>query len=323
MNIYQIAEKAGVSIATVSRVLNNSNKVSEKTREKVLRVISEGNYRPNVFARGLMIDSMKLVGVICTEVSDIFIAKALSFVQAQLYKRNYDTLLFCIGSRQEATMKHLQYLQDKHVDAIFLIGSAFSDTIEKKELCALAQSVPVIMINGYVEADGIYSVYCDDSAAVEEAVTHFCENNLKNIAFFYDSMTQSTKRKIDGYRHGLEKNGLLFRKEQLIACDTDIESGYNAAKQLILGKAKIDAVIASSDLLAVGAHKAFQEHGITEAVVGCDNTLLCSCTTPPLSSIDTRILEMCETGVQIMDALFQHTAVKRVHVYQPKLILRK
>ena len=108
MNIYQIAEKAGVSIATVSRVLNNSPAVSQKTREKVMRIIEQDHYHPNIFARGLMLDSMKLVGVICTDVSDIFISQTLSLLQAQLRTRNYDTLLFCVGNNQQTTTKHLR-----------------------------------------------------------------------------------------------------------------------------------------------------------------------------------------------------------------------
>lgn len=320
MNIYQIAEKAGVSIATVSRVLNGNDNVAEKTREKVLRVMEEGNYRPNIFARGLMLDSMKIVGVICTDVRDMFIARALSLVQAQLYERNYDTLLFCIGSNREATVKHLQYLQDKHVDAIFLIGSAFSNAVEKEELCAIARSIPIIMINGYVEADGIYSVYCDDASAVAEAVTYFKSKNLKNIAFLYDSVTQSTMRKMEGFQRGLKQTGLPFKRELFLQAEADIESSLQAVEKAL--ETGIEAVIASSDLLAVGAAKAFEKYGVNGAVIGYDNSVLCACATPSLSSIDTRIEEMCEKGIQIMDALFQNEPPERVYVYAPQLILR-
>src|SRR5574344_443348 len=98
MTIYDIAKACGVSIATVSRVLNNSDKVSEKTRKKVLAVIQEENYSPNPFARGLGLDSMKMIGLLCTDVADAFFAKAVSLVEPTLRARGFDVILGCTGT---------------------------------------------------------------------------------------------------------------------------------------------------------------------------------------------------------------------------------
>ena len=100
MNIYDIAKLSGVSIATVSRVVNGSPKVSGQTREKVLAVMEEYNYTPNVFARGLGLGSMQTIGIICPDVSDAYMARAVAFLERRLKEYGYDCILYCSGHRQ-------------------------------------------------------------------------------------------------------------------------------------------------------------------------------------------------------------------------------
>ena len=97
MNIYDVSAKAGVSIATVSRVLNGNQSVSAKTRDKVLRVMDELGYTPNVFARGLGLNTMKTIGIMCTDSSDMYIANAIFYLQRELRNNGYDSMLCCTG----------------------------------------------------------------------------------------------------------------------------------------------------------------------------------------------------------------------------------
>ena len=97
MNIYDIAKLSGVSIATVSRVINNSPKVSEKTKKKVWGIMNEYDYTPNVFARGLGLNSVKTVGLVCPDVSDRYMASAIAYLEKNLRKYGYDSILMCSG----------------------------------------------------------------------------------------------------------------------------------------------------------------------------------------------------------------------------------
>ena len=97
MTIYDISEKAGVSIATVSRVLNGSSSVSEKTKQKVLDVINQCEYTPNAFARGLGLNTMKTIGVMCADSSDLYLAKAIYYIEQKLRVNGYDSILCCTG----------------------------------------------------------------------------------------------------------------------------------------------------------------------------------------------------------------------------------
>jgi LacI family transcriptional regulator/LacI family asc operon transcriptional repressor len=101
MNIYDISKKAGVSIATVSRVMNGSANVSEKTRQKILDIIREEDYTPNPFARGLGLNTMKTVGFLCADSSDQFFSRAIYYLERALRANNYDAILSCTGADLE------------------------------------------------------------------------------------------------------------------------------------------------------------------------------------------------------------------------------
>ena len=126
MNIYDIAKLAGVSIATVSRVVNDSPKVSEKTKEKVRAVMAANDYIPNVFARGMSLNSMKTVGIICPSVSDHYMASAVAYLEKNLRNYGYDCILYCSGYEQEDKEISVQMILQKRIDALLLVGSCYA-----------------------------------------------------------------------------------------------------------------------------------------------------------------------------------------------------
>lgn len=143
MNIYDIASKAGVSIATVSRVLNGKGNVSEKTKEHVLSIIEEMGYTPNIFARGLGLNSIKMVGILCSDVSDIYYATAVSTIEKELRQSGYDSLLCCTGDNIEDRKKSIDLLLSKRVDAILLVGSTFKEKSDNSHILDAAKTFPL------------------------------------------------------------------------------------------------------------------------------------------------------------------------------------
>ena len=133
MNIYDIAKLARVSIATVSRVVNDSPKVSEKTKEKVRAVMAANDYIPNVFARGMSLNSMKTVGIICPSVSDHYMASAVAYLEKNLRNYGYDCILYCSGYEQEDKEISVQMILQKRIDALLLVGSCYAGDKEYGE----------------------------------------------------------------------------------------------------------------------------------------------------------------------------------------------
>ena len=166
MNIYDIAKLANVSIATVSRVVNNSPKVSPKTKEKVLAVMKENQYTPNAFARGLGLGSMKTVGIICPNIDDIYMAKAVSYLEQNLHAHGYDCILGCSGFKQEEKEDYVRLLLSKKIDTLILVGSTYAGMV-KMNLTQIIfgrqrNRFPYFMINAKVSGDNIYCTYADD-----------------------------------------------------------------------------------------------------------------------------------------------------------------
>ncbi len=128
MNIYDISQLAGVSIATVSRVINGSDRVSARTRQKVLRVIEENGYTPNAFARGLGLNTMHTVGLLCADSSDPYLAQAVYNLEQELRLNGYDCLLCCTGYARETKEKYLDLLLSKRVDGLIFVGSQFTES---------------------------------------------------------------------------------------------------------------------------------------------------------------------------------------------------
>ena len=154
MNIYDVSEKAHVSIATVSRVLNGNPNVSDKTRERVLKIMDELGYTPNIFARGLGLNTMKTIGIMCSDSSDPYLANAIYYLERELRNHGYDAILCCTGNSLETKQKYFDLLRSKRVDAIILAGSKFIEMKPKDNayLLQAAKEIPIMLVNGYLDS---------------------------------------------------------------------------------------------------------------------------------------------------------------------------
>lgn len=323
MNIRDIAKKAGVSIATVSRVLNDSPHVREITRQKIRAVMEEEGYTPNAFARGLGLDSMKMVGILCTDVSDLYYARAVSLVEKQLRLKGFDTLLACTGDSLPHKRKALTMLLEKRVDAILLIGSAFEEELDNSHLRAAAKQVPLILINGWVDAPGISCVLCGEQEAIEQCVTALAAQGCQDILYLYDAMTSSGFRKLSGYRAGLEKSGLPVSREQIIRVKKSLEDAQQAVNHYLGAGRNVDAVLASEDLLAAGAQKALLEHGMHLPVIGFNNSVIAQCATPALTSIDNMLELLCPAAVNLLTEYWSGRTPPRKITIDARLVIRE
>ncbi len=320
MNIYDIAEKSGVSIATVSRVINGSNTVRPQTRDKVLRIIEAENYHPNALARGLSTSSARLAGVLCTDISDPFFSKGVGILQELLTERGYTMLLGCTGNSPASRKTSLEFILEKQVDIIFLLGSAFGSHDDTPYLKEISPEIPVVMINATSNSQNTYSVYCDDESAVAKGVDLLCKSGCKNIMYIYDSTTPSGIAKLSGYSKGLSQNSLPYNDALVLKVPKTLEGGKGAVVTALSRGEKIDGVIASEDILAVGALKELCGTGVK--VIGYNNSSLCECTTPALSSIDNRLEEMCRKSAELMDCIFKGEKPEKNHKFTANLVIR-
>lgn len=322
MNIYDIAQRSGVSIATVSRVLNGGKNVSEKTRDKVLAVMQQEDYTPNAFARGLGLNSMKMIGILCTDISDTYYAKAVSLVENQLRQKGFDALLCCTGNNLEDKKKYLDLLLAKRVDAVILIGSAFKESVDNSHIESAAKQVPVIIINGLVELPGAYCVICDERAAVRQNVHLLHERGYNDILYIYNTLTYSGCEKLAGYKEGLQQCGLPIHDSLIIKTEKTLEDACTKVTEL-LKTVSFSAVIASEDLLAIGALKALRKCQSAMPVIGFNNSILAECSSPALTTVDNMLDTLCPTAITILTDILDGKNVPSKVMITSKFIERE
>ena len=205
MTIYDISKKAGVSIATVSRVLNGSANVKPKTRKKVMDIIDQYGYKPNAFARGLGLNSMKTIGILCADASDLYLAKAIYFIEQNLRENGYNSVLCCTGYDKEGKKESLNLLLSQHVDSVVMIGSNFimNNPEDNQYIRDAAASVPVMLLNADFDCSNVYCTLCDDYKATQDATEQMIGSGIKNILYLYNSNSYSGLKKLAGYQNAL------------------------------------------------------------------------------------------------------------------------
>lgn len=327
MNIYDIAERAGVSIATVSRVLNGSPNVSAKTKEKILSVMEEAGYTPNVFARGLGLNTMKMIGVLCTDVADIFYAKAVSVIENALRQHGYDSLLCSTGKNLEDKQKYIDLLLAKRVDALILIGSTFKEEIDNSHIEKAAAQVPTVIINGLIDVPNTYCVTCDEYQAMYSQVVHLNKKGCHDILYLYDVESYSGLQKLNGFKDAHKSCGFGINPKLIIKVDKDISKIERAVTELLDSDVSFSAVLASEDQLAIGAMHALQKKGLhipqDISVIGFNNSLLCECAMPKLSSVDNMVETLCVTAVNVLTDVFDGKTVTNKMTLSAKLVERE
>lgn len=331
MTIYDISEKAGVSIATVSRVLNGSSNVSEKTKKKVLDVINQYEYTPNAFARGLGLNTMKTIGIMCADSSDLYLAKAIYYIEQKLRANGYDSILCCTGYELETKTASMNLLITKKVDGIILVGSNFiyEKEADNKYIADAATQVPVMLLNADLDVPNVYSVVSDDFTSMYEATLQMIQTGVKDIVYFYNSTSYSGKRKLAGYRAAMEEKKLLSGANLLQfyhGSHENIPAMTEHLKKLHEKGLKFHGVIAADDSLALAAVKYAREMGYRIpadfSILGYNNSMLAVCCEPELTSIDNKLETLCQHLITTLLGVLGGNEMPKKTIFSGEIIKR-
>lgn len=331
MTIYDISEKAGVSIATVSRVLNGSSNVSEKTKKKVLDVINRYEYTPNAFARGLGLNTMKTIGIMCADSSDLYLAKAIYYIERKLRANDYDSILCCTGYELESKMSSMNLLITKKVDGIILVGSNFIYEAESdnKYIADAAAQIPVMLLNADLDAPNVYSVVSDDFTSMYEATLQMIDTGVRDILYFYNSTSYSGKRKLAGYRAAMEERKLLTGGNHMQfyhGSHEDIPAMTEHLKKLRRKGVEFHGIIAADDTLALASVKYAKEMGfrIPEdfSILGYNNSMLVNCCDPELTSIDNKLDTLCQHLITTLLGVLNGNEMPKKTIFSGEIVKR-
>lgn len=326
MNIYDISTQAGVSIATVSRVLNGSDRVSPATRQKVLDVIEKNGYTPNAFARSLCLNTMSTVGILCSDASDVYQAQVIYFLERELRKNSYTSMLCCTGHNLQEKKEYLKLLLSRNVDAIIFIGSHFVEASEKGNSYILdaAKKIPVFLLNGKLDGKNIYSILCDDENASKDITNLLFDRGCTAPIYLYRTLNYSGRRKIRGFCHSIREHGVDETKKLTYSCPGPMDKTWRILEAVRESGVFFDAVVAADDELATGAVKYAIRNGyqIPEdfQVAGYNNSVLSACSSPEITTLDNRVEFMSITAVSQMIQVLQGKDVPSKMIYSGQIV---
>lgn len=301
MTMKEIAEIAGVSIATVSKVINGKDeKISKKTREKVLKVVEEEGYYPNNIARSLKTMETKVLGVILPNITDMFFAELFAGIEDKATEMGYSILLCLSDNDQKKEKEHLKSLYKRMVDAILLLP-----TEETTELVRSYKEVPIILLGRDISMDECaVKIYVNNKDAIYKSTKFLIDEGCRNIAFISSNgKTKSVEDRIKGYKLALEEDGISINEKLIYLNDFNVETGFYGIKNIIEKFPNIDGVATGSDNIAIGVIRYLLENNYKVPedikVIGMGNISISKYLYPPLTTIEQPIYKMGRDAADI------------------------
>ena len=301
-NIQQVAKQAGVSVATVSRVLNSQNTVSAKTKMRVEEAIKKLNYEPSLLGRNLRTSESRLLLILIPTISNPFYLEIIKGIEQVAISQNYNILLCETDSNPKKENIYFDLVRKKMADGIISMDPAVNVETLKK----LAENYAIIQCSEYEECTGIPYVTIDNEEASYRAVKHLIQIGHHKIALMNaDEKYLFARQRKMGYKRALEENGLTLKNEYIISTpNLGFENGQHAMKKILNLQDRPTAVFAVSDLLAIGALKEINAAGLQVpndiAVVGFDKIDFSNMTNPTLTTIAQPMHKMGSVAARML-----------------------
>lgn len=313
MTIHDIAKMAGVSVATVSRVINNKGYVKQETRRRVEEVIREQGYRPNAAARSLICSDSSLIAVIMAERPYAFSSKVLEAIEEQAAKQGDSVLFYGTGAEPDKELKAISHALEHRVKGILLLPVMDSST-EMIRMIREAESgnVPVVLLNWNLYREEMDSVLIDNKKVIYDGVRLLLDEGHRDIGFIAcPEVVREGGQRRDGYMQCLKDFGIPFRREYVYDGAFDERSGYEACSRFLALPKPPTAVLASCSSAILGCVRYCREQGLglgeDIGLVGFDDISLVESLGYPVTALEHPAREL---GQSACDLLYMRIAAR-------------
>ena len=323
--IQDVAKKANVSIATVSRILNGQVGYSEETKEKVLLAIKELGYRRNSIARGLVTKKSNIIGVLLPDVSTTFSAEILRGIEDYAHESGYSVVICNTGVDGVRVKEYIETLESRQIDGIINISINMKD-----DECQLLKDyhIPCVFISMLNYKYQFPYVKVDDLQAAACATQYLIDKGHKRIAMISGSEDDYVAGgpRLMGYKQALMANQIPIDSQLIKIAGFGFEDGVSATQEL-LKEEDFTAIFAVSDHVAVGAIQVIHAMGKKVpddiSVIGYDNTAIAEMCNPPLTSLAQPLYEMGMASVQKILKVIEEKVVVSSEVFNHSIVERK
>ena len=319
-SIREVAQMAGVSPATVSRVINGTAKVDEEKRQRVEKVIRETGFRPNEVARSLFKKSSRIIGMVIPNIENPFINEIAKAVEAEAYRKGYRVTLCNSEEDSRKELESIQMLERMNADGIILMTN--SDE-QGKNLGGF--QIPIVTIDRKGSEDhAIACLQADHYTGGKIAAEYLVKCGCKKIVNMRGLQKYSSAReRFAGYMDICKKYNL---KPEYVECEYNFEDGFRKSVELLKKYPDVDGVVAANDMVAISLYKVLTKKGYRVPqdgqIIGFDNINLSWLFTPELTTVAQPIKEMGKTAARIIIQNVEGKKVKKEHIFQVKLVER-
>ena len=325
ITIRDVAREAGVSVATVSRVLNNSAAVTGETRDAVLKIVEQLGYRPNANAQALASQVSDTIGVVVMDVSDPFfgaLVKAVDTVAQRLHKH----VLINNSYHQAEKERHaIEVLIRQRCNALIVHAKALCDA----ELASLMQQVPgMVLINRIIPGFAHRCVCLDNVSGALIATRMLIQHGHQRIGYLGSAHPiEDDERRREGWRQAMNEQGIRPAESWSASGEPDLQGGEGAMVELLGRNLGLTAVFAYNDSMAAGALAALKDNGIAVplqvSVVGFDDIPISRYTDPQLSTVRYPIVSMAKLATELaLKGAAGQQDVTAQHCFMPTLVRR-
>ena len=300
-NIKDVAKRAGVSISTVSRVINDSKVVRPETHVKVMKAIEELGYKPNAIARSLKVKNTKTIGILIPDISYNFYPEVVRGIEDIANMYNYNIFLCNTDMEEDKVIQYFEVMAEKQVDGIIFMGNMVSEELAHK---IKFYDIPTVLIGADYEQ--LPSVTIDHVAASKAIVNYLIKKGHEKIALITGKLVDPIvgTARLTGYKNALEEANLPIIEDYIVEGGHRYKTGYTSAQQLLNLEDRPTAIFAASDELAFGAIRVAMENGIKIpdelAIVGFNNIDMAAKIFPSLTTIAQPMYEMGAIGMRVL-----------------------
>ncbi len=322
-----VARLAGVSVQTVSCVVNGTGSISVHTRQRVMRAIDELNYRPDPIARSMRTRQTRLIGLLVLDITNPVHSVIAEAVEAAAHASGYKVILYNVSNSPERERESLEAVAEGLVDGLVIVNS-----VDREQTLRFLAEEQIQSVLIDCETDStVPTVMVDNLRAGYVATEHLIRLGHRRIAHISGSAPMIiSQQRLEGYRRALADYGLNYERVVYLlkaSWDWDFASGYRAMRELLADDPRPTAVFASSDQMAIGAYRAIVEAGLRIpqdiSVVGFDDIEAAAYATPPLTTIRQPFTDMAASAVATLLKLIDGQRIEAPsHVLPFELVVR-
>ena len=308
--IYDIAVHAGVSVATVSRVLNGQVNVNAGLRAKVEMAMQELRFRPNRTAQSLNHRRSQTLGCVLPDITSPYFARLFLAIETCAFERGYSVILGNASNDYDLERTYLHSLAERQVDGLLLLGGRANlvapEAARLQDIIEIAERLPIVSVNGdFPGVEGVYSVNSDERAGMRALLIQLLDAGHTKVAFLggLEDVT-GTQLKLGVYREMLAERGLKALPEWVQLSGYNVQSGEEALRRVLAQPEQPTAALCVNDLVAVGVLRAAAASGLAVpgdlSVTGFDDVDLAELVTPPLTSVNHNYQALAQLAVDVL-----------------------